>query len=157
VGAGLASFLRKSLPRRVIPFVFSAASKSRLGWDFLAVIDSGRFRDWDPGLAEAPDGDPAAQWVYREATAGCMGEEVWEVFYRQLDACQMDVSPGPEQRMRWGVPDGRRDPLNGAPLHDDLVLSAALCAALEEQDWTLNAPALVIPGRDPLRDLDQGF
>ena len=157
VGAGLAAFLRKALPRQVVPFVFSAASKSKLGWDFLAVIDSGRFRDWDPVLEEAPEGDPAAQWVYREATAGCVREDVRAAFYRQLDACQMDVSPGPEQRMRWGVPEGRRDPLDGAPLHDDLLLSAALCAALEEHDWALNAPALVIPGRDPLRDLDEGF
>ena len=164
VGAGLASFLRKALPRRVIPFVFSGASKSKLGWDFLSVIESGRFRDWQPdgeqdavgerlSAANAPDG----LREYWRATAECVREDGRAVFYRQLDACQMTVSTGPEQRMRWSVPEGRRDPVSGEPLHDDLLLSAALCAVLEEQDWALNAPALIIPGRDPLRDLDEGF
>ena len=35
VGAGLASFLSAALPGRVTPFVFTPASKSKLGWDFL--------------------------------------------------------------------------------------------------------------------------
>ncbi len=163
VGAGLAAFLRRALPRRVIPFLFTASSKSKLGWDFLAVVESGRFRDWQPGaegelagVLDAPGG-PESLRDYWAATGDCVREDGRAAFYRQLDACQMDVSPGPEQRMRWGVPEGRRDPLNGEPLHDDLLLSAALCAVLEEQDWALNAPALVIPGRDPLRDLDEGF
>ena len=43
VGAGLASFLTKALGKaRLIPFVFSAQSKSKLGWDFLGVIETGR-------------------------------------------------------------------------------------------------------------------
>jgi hypothetical protein len=45
VGAGLASFLERSLPGRVVPFAFNTASKSRLGWDFLGVVDSGRWRE----------------------------------------------------------------------------------------------------------------
>ena len=52
VGAGLASFLSAALgPAVVTPFVFSAASKSELGWRFLAAIDGGRLKEY------APDGE----------------------------------------------------------------------------------------------------
>src|SRR5207302_6397988 len=40
VGAGLAGFLGQALPGKVVPFVFTAQSKSRLGWDYLGMIDS---------------------------------------------------------------------------------------------------------------------
>jgi hypothetical protein len=46
VGAGLTSFLNKALPGKVIPYVFSSKTKSDLGYGFLAVCDSGRFKDW---------------------------------------------------------------------------------------------------------------
>ena len=29
-------------------------------------------------------------------------------------------------QVRWGVPEGTRDPMSGRIIHDDLVLSAAL-------------------------------
>jgi hypothetical protein len=35
--------------------------------------------------------------------------------------------------MKWGVPDGTRDDSTGDLLHDDLVISAALCALLGDQ------------------------
>ncbi|MEE9199347.1 MAG: hypothetical protein V3U26_06075 [Dehalococcoidia bacterium] len=45
VGAGVAGFLKKALgPSVLTPFVFTAASKSRLGFDLLAVINSGRMK-----------------------------------------------------------------------------------------------------------------
>jgi hypothetical protein len=136
VGAGLASFLEKALPGRVLPFIFNSASKSQLGWDLLTLIETGRFKDWrDPG-----DG---------------RRDERWE-FWRQVEACQWQVSPGPEQRVRWGVPDGTRDPLSGELLHDDLLISAALCAVLDEQDWP--APGLgtlVVRRGDVLKTIDR--
>ena len=46
IGAGLASFLEKALPDRVIPVVFSNATKSRLGWAFLGAVETGRYRDY---------------------------------------------------------------------------------------------------------------
>ena len=46
VGAGLSSFLESSIPGRVLPFVFTSKSKSDLGWSFLAVCDTGRFKDY---------------------------------------------------------------------------------------------------------------
>ena len=40
----VSSFLKKSLGSRVLPFTFTAQSKSRLGFNLLAVINSGRLK-----------------------------------------------------------------------------------------------------------------
>ncbi len=134
VGAGLASFLEKVLPGRVIPFVFNSATKSRLGWDFLSVVEAGRFKDY-----AQVDGQRAA-------------------FGLQLSNCQMEITPGPERKMRWGVPDGLRDASTGELVHDDWILSAALCAVLDPLPWSLTAPPLVIRAADPLEQIDgEGF
>lgn len=89
VGAGLASFLTDALtrgPRRVIvePFVFSGASKSELGWDFVGLIDGGRLKEY------ADD-----------------GEELTRIYWHQLSACTYEVLPGPGRLLRWSVPAGR--------------------------------------------------
>jgi len=133
VGAGLASFLAAALGDRVIPFVFSSASKSKLGWDFLGVVDSGRFVDRSP--------------------AGPARDE----FFRQLAFCQYEVLDGPGKLLRWGVPDGTRDPATGELVHDDLVLSAALVGVLDGLSWAVSGPALVVRAADPLAELDRGF
>lgn len=111
VGAGLASFLAATLGERregraipVIPFVFTAASKSALGWDWIGLIDVGRYREY------ADD-----------------GERLTRLFRDQLAATVYATPPGPGKSLRWGVPPGRG--------HDDLVMSAALAAALEGFDW----------------------
>jgi len=135
VGAGLADFLSRALPGRVIPFTFTAAGKSKLGWDFVALVESGRWK-------EAADAEQ---------------DEAGRLFLRQLDLCQYEILPGPEKRMRWGVPDGSRDPLNGQPAHDDLLISAALCTVLDDQPLPAGSETLIVPGRDPLGDLDRGF
>ncbi len=59
--------------------------------------------------------------------------------------------------MSWGVPDGARDAESGELVHDDLVISAALSAVLEDQDWPPGQPTAIIRGRDPLEDMDKGF
>jgi len=133
VGAGLAAFLERSLPGRVHAFTFSGASKSKLGWDFTALADAGRWKE--------------------PRDAGELGA----LFLRQAEGCQFTLLPGPEKRMRWGVPDGARDPLNGVLLHDDLLLSAALSAVLDELPWPSGSPAVVVPGRDPLEEMEGKF
>lgn len=135
IGAGLADFLSRALPGKVIPFNFSTASKSKLGWDFLSLVESGRWK-------EAADAEQ---------------DEAGRLFSRQLDLCQYEILPGPEKRMRWGVPDGSRDPLSGQPAHDDLLISAALATVLDDQPLPSGGETLIVPGRDPLRDLDRGF
>ena len=53
VGAGVAAFLRKSLGTSIVkPFTFTARSKSDLGFDLLAAINSGRLHTYKP------DGSP---------------------------------------------------------------------------------------------------
>ncbi len=135
IGAGLADFLHRALPGRVIPFTFTAASKSKLGWDFLTLVESGRWK-------EAADAEQ---------------DEAGRLFLRQLDLCQYEILPGPEKRMRWGVPDGSRDPLTGQSAHDDLLISAALCTLLDDQPPPASGETLIVPARDPLGDLDRGF
>ncbi len=104
VGAGLASWLTAALPGLVTPWVFTAPSKSDLGWRLLAAIDGGRLKDY------ADD-----------------GTEETRLFWRQLDACEYEVRPGPGKLLAWGVDDPR--------VHDDLLLSLALVGALDDLDW----------------------
>jgi hypothetical protein len=137
IGAGLTAFLEKAFPSKVLPFIFNASSKSKLGWDFLSVCDSGRWQEAD--CSESTD-----------------QSDLQALFWRQLEACQYQVTEGPGRLMKWSVPDGTRDPLSGDPLHDDLVISAALCAVLDNQNWHDPSPALVIRGQDPLYELDRG-
>ena len=41
-------------------------------------------------------------------------------------------------------------------VHDDLVMSAALAGVLDEQEWTVSMPTVVVGGVDPLRGMDRG-
>jgi hypothetical protein len=85
VGAGLVSFLssRNAFGARVIPFQFSPPKrKSDLGWDFLTVVETGRFKMFrDDGSAD------------------------WSQFWLQVGECRYEVSEGEEKRMKWGVVD----------------------------------------------------
>lgn len=133
VGAGLASFLDKALPKKVIPFVFTQKSKSDLGWEFLAVIETGRYKEY-----QAKD-DPHQA-----------------AFWKQVEYCQSAVVEGPGKLLRWGVPDGTRDAEGGELVHDDLLISAALCALLDKQEWGLGK-STVIESRDILANLKEAF
>lgn len=138
VGAGLASFLARALPGKVLPFTFNAASKSRLGWDFLAICDAGR---WKEPAADQNGADPALTLP----------------FFHQLEHTRYTILPGPARGMRWGVPDGSRDPASGEILHDDLVISAALCAELDRQPWGgfSSAQPGIVRAKDPLDAMDE--
>lgn len=130
IGAGLAAFLERALPGRVQPFIFNAASKSKLGWDFLAVVDTGRWKDYAP-----PDA----------------------LFFRQCSLVQYQILPGPARQLRWSVPEAMRDPQSGELVHDDLVLSAALVGVIDGVKWSAPAETVIIPSIDPLNELDEGF
>ena len=138
VGAGLTSFLDKAMPGKVIPYVFNSSTKSRLGWDFLSLIETGRLKDY--------------------AVAGTGKDKEQEEFYEQLQSCRMEIIPGPDRRMKWGVPDGSRSPLTGEHVHDDWILSVALAAVLDQQPWAVAGPVIVIHRPDPLAEMDrEGF
>ena len=140
LGAGLAGFLARALPPGVVvPVDFNSATKSRLGWQFLAVCDTGRWQEWQPGAAAALD-------------------PLQTTFWRQAEACAYTVQPGPGRVLAWGVPDGTRDPATGELIHDDLLLSAALCAVLDEQPWYANTgPGVILRAADPLEAMSRGF
>jgi hypothetical protein len=108
VGAGLANFLVDRLGSKVLPFEFSQVSKSDLGWAFISVIETGRFKDYTPA-------DPE--------------------FARQLEYCQYEILEGPGKIMRWSVPDGTRDVATGDLVHDDYLMSAALISLLDQEPW----------------------
>ena len=84
IGAGLASWLAAALPGLVVPWVFTAHSKSDLGWRLLAAIDSGRLKEY------ADD-----------------GADDTRLFWRQVEACGYEVRPGPGKLLSWGVDDAR--------------------------------------------------
>lgn len=104
IGAGLASFLEHALNAKgregpVLPFVFTQKSKSELGWGFLAVIETGRYKEYDAAAY-----DP-----------------LQEEFWRQAEMCQMEIQSGRGKLVKWGNEAG----------HDDLIISAAIVAALD--------------------------
>ena len=119
VGEGLWALLDKAFPGKVIPVKFTSTVKSEIGYRFLAMINTGRYHDANP--------TPQVEAQYR--------------------ACQSEVLPGPGKTLRWGVPDGTRDP-EGALIHDDFVLADALVTQLDNLDWSLSSPTLII-NRDP--------
>lgn len=140
VGAGLASFLDRALPGRVTPFTFNSASKSALGWEFLAIVDSSRWQE--PVFDDLP-GDEQLRYQAE--------------FFEQLAACQYEVSNDAKRTMKWSVPDSARHLVSGEPLHDDWVISAALCAVLEKMDFRSAGAGFIVSGKDPLKEMDKEF
>ena len=108
-------------------------------WGVLGVVGAGSCRDC---------GVPRGQ-------EHCPQAELQEWFRRQGASAQMIVREGPERRTRWNVPDSGRHPQTGAPLHDDLLISAALCWRLDDLPWTSGAPALAVRAPDPLRQMER--
>lgn len=60
VGLGVASFLQQSLGSTVAPFLFTAPAKSRLGFDLLSAVNSGRLKMY------APDGSEECREFWRQ-------------------------------------------------------------------------------------------
>jgi hypothetical protein len=113
IGAGLASFLARAIgEKKVLPFLFTSKSKSDLGWHFLSVVDTGRFKHY------ADD-----------------GAEDTRLFWEQVRACEHDVRLGSSHIIRWGVPNPH--------LHDDLLISAAMCALLDDVDWQVRTARVI--------------
>jgi hypothetical protein len=138
VGAGLSSFLVNALGQHVLPFIFTSSTKSALGWDFISLCETGRFKDHKPERGYPNLKDDRFQ------------------FWNQIDYVQMEVIPGPERKLRWGVPDGTRD-ISGELVHDDYVISAALASVLDQQNWITSGEPAIIHAVDPLQELSRGF
>ena len=124
LGVGLASALLKRYPARVIPFHFSGASKTALLHQWLALIETGRYRHY-----QAPAGGNGSSDLdyarMREQLVRCEHEE-------QI------TRNGAAHHTEWGVPAVAcwRNPhtLADELLHDDHLLAVALVGVLAEAD-----------------------
>jgi hypothetical protein len=123
VGAGLAAFLEKTFPGRVIPFTFSSTTKSQLGWNFLSAIETGRFKLFRAGV----------------------NHPLLERLNRELIECRYELGSGAGRSLHWGAPPG-------SGKHDDLLIAAALAVVLDGQPWSALAGATIIPRHDPLEE-----
>jgi hypothetical protein len=131
VGEGLWSLLDNAFGEEVvIPVKFSPQVKSDLGYGLLGIVESGRYQEYAP---------------------------FDQTFRLQLDKCRSEIVPGPSKLMRWSVPDGTRDQATGELVHDDDLITAALCTVLDRFDWSIGLPSVIVPGRDPLLDMDRNF
>jgi len=128
VGEGLWALLDKTFPTRVIPVKFNKQVKSELGWKFLSIIDTGRFRD---------------------TTKGEYSDQV----RLQYTACRSEVLPGSAKSLRWGVPEGARGP-DGQLIHDDFLLADSLVGTLDMLQWVIHTAPMIVPGVDPLERID---
>jgi len=81
VGEPVSSFLKRALGSRVIPFTFTAKSKSELGFDLLAAINAGRLKMY------AGDGSPEYQEFWFEM-------EKAKSHYRPNQTMNFYVDPG---------------------------------------------------------------
>jgi len=125
VGEGLWALLDRQFSGRVTPVKYSTVVKSDIGYRFIAIIESGRFRDAAP--------DPRVEAQYR--------------------ACQAEILPGPAKTLRWGVPDRGRDS-SGELIHDDHLMADSLVAILDRMEWYLSSPTIIIQ-RDFQAEIDQ--
>ena len=132
VGAGLASFLSRDLPGRVLGVVYSASEKSRIGWEFLGAIETGRYKEYVP--------DEKADT---------------RQFWYEAGRCSYEVVPGPGHRLRWGVWESPGYDGLVAAGHDDLLSSASLCVLLDGE-FTGVGQAAVVERRDVLEEIDGG-
>ena len=80
VGQPVYSFLRESLGSVVSPFAFTAASKSELGFNLLAAVNSGHLKVY------APDGSTESQTFWTEM-------EKARSFYRPSQTLNFYVDP----------------------------------------------------------------
>ena len=131
VGEGLWSLLENACGAKVVlPVKFTPQLKSDLGYGFISMIESGRYREYAPFP---------------------------ERLQRQLEYCRSEIMPGPAKLMRWGVPDGTRDRAGGELVHDDDLMTSALCVMLDGLEWYTPLPAVWTTPKDPLRGADRRF
>lgn len=132
IGAGMAAMIRPLIgDDRFINFVFSLTSKSKIGWEWMAMIQTGRWKEYKTGDA------------------------LQRRFFEQIKYCKYEVVPGPGNLIRFAVPDGTRNEL-GEYIHDDLIMSAAMAAAIEDKigdNWIAPADTLVVEAADPLNEM----
>ena len=123
LGAMLSDILVSKYKSRIQPVDITAQNKTKMAWDFLAMVDTGRWIEHKGDEINilksgfVPGKEPYE--VLKEP------ELLQQMFYRELRACRIEPT-GNSANVRWGVKDGTRDHATGRILHDDLVMSAAM-------------------------------
>jgi hypothetical protein len=128
VGEGLWAMLDHRYPGKVIPVKFTASKKSDIGYHFLGIIETGRFRDC------------------------CSTAESSE----QYSNCSSEVLIGPQKTLRWSVPEGTRNS-NGELIHDDIIVADALISEVDNLEWIVSTETRIVQGKDPLEEMDSNF
>jgi hypothetical protein len=59
--------------------------------------------------------------------------------------------------MRWGVPDGTRDQASGELVHDDDLITGAMCSLLDRMEWYTPTEPIFAAMRDPLEEMNGMF
>lgn len=127
VGEGLWAMLAKRYGARVLPVKTTQQEKSERGWGYLAIVETGRFRDCCPT----------------------------ETVRTQYIKCTSEILPGPAKTLRWGVKDGTRH--NGELVHDDYITADSFTAILDKLAWYAAAPTAIIQREDPLAEMDGNY
>jgi hypothetical protein len=129
VGEGLWGMLFNKYMNRVIPVKFTQATKSEIGYAFIGMIETGRFKDCDPS----------------------------EIVREQYDHCDSEILTGPAKTMRWGVKDGTRSITTGELIHDDYILADAMISQLDKLPWYENSPTTIIEQPDALEGMEYAY
>lgn len=129
VGEGLWGMLQKKFRTKVIPVKFSQQSKSEIGYAYIGIIETGRYRDCCPS----------------EFTA------------EQYANCESEILAGPAKPMRWGVKDGKRNTITGELIHDDDILADSLITQLDVLEWYVPSETIVIEQPDALQEMDRAY
>ena len=123
LGAMLSDILVTKYKTRVCPIDITAANKTKMAWDFLAMVDTGRWLEHKGNEIDVlKSGFKPGKERYEILKEP---ELLQQMFYRELRACRIEPTGNPSN-VSWGVKDGTRDQATGRYLHDDLVMSAAM-------------------------------
>jgi hypothetical protein len=128
VGEGLWGMLFTKWPNKVIPVKFSQHTKSEIGYGFIGIIETGRFKDCAPN----------------------------PIVDEQYANCESEILTGPAKTMRWGVKDGTRNSRGGL-VHDDHITADALTTELDKLEWYLPSETTIIEQPDILKELDNAY
>ena len=123
MGAMLSDILIGKYKRKVYPIDITAPNKTKMAWDFLSMVDTGRWVEYKGNEMEVlQSGFTPGTDRYEMLKEP---ELLQQMFFRELRACRIEPT-GNGMNVRWGVKDGTRDHATGRMIHDDLVMSAAM-------------------------------
>ncbi len=129
LGCMLSDFLSRKYKWICQAYDITAQNKTKMAWDFLALINTGRWQEYH---VDELEGMRISDFIPGRDSYEVLRDPalLQRMFFREMRACRMKPTAN-SNIVRWGVPDGTRDPDTGKFIHDDLVMSAALCVLSE--------------------------